>query len=123
MEKINKLKINTIINIPKGKVELFKQLAAESIKLTSERDKGVLKHDWFISNDQTEGAINEEYKNSEAVLEHMVNMSELQELFSNFSINHINVYGDPSPELLEAIKGADIRVYSYSQGLEEILEA
>lgn len=123
MEKISKLQINTIMKIPKGKLELFKQLAAESIRLTSERDTGVLKQDWFISNDQTEGVIREEYKNSEAVFEHMVNMSAIRELASNFSIDRVNVYGDPSPELLEMTKGANMRVYSYSQGLEEMIEA
>ena len=122
MEKINKLQISTIIKIPKGKVELFKKFAAESIRLTRERDTGVLKQDWFISRDQTEGEIREEYKNSEAVLEHMVNMSDIQELSRNFSWDHANVYGDPSPELLEATKGADIRVYSFSQGLDEMIE-
>lgn len=123
MEKINKLQINTIIKIPKGKLELFKQFAAESIRLTSERDTGILKQDWFISNNQTKGVIREEYKNSEAVLEHMVNMSEIRELASNFSIDHVNVYGDPSPELLEMTKGANMRVYSFFQGLEEMIEA
>ncbi len=111
MGKINKLQINTIIKIPKGKLELFKQFAAENKRLTHERDTEILKQDWFISNDQTEGVIREEYKDSEAVFEHMVNMNELRELSSNFSWDHANVYGDPSPELLEATKGADIRVY------------
>jgi quinol monooxygenase YgiN len=123
MEKINKLQINTFMKIPKGKLKLFKQLAAESIRLTSERDTGFIKQDWFISNDQTEGVIREEYKNSEAVLEHMVNMSEIRELANNFSINHVNVYGAPSPELLEMTKGVNMRVYSYSLGLEEMIEA
>jgi len=123
MEKINKLQVHTFLKIPKGKIELLKQLAAESIRLTRERSTGVLKQDWFISSTQTECIIREEYKNSEAVLEHMVNMSELQELNSKFPMDHANVYGDPSPELLEATKGADIRVYSFSQGLDEIIEA
>ena len=122
MEKTNKLKIHTVMKIPKGKVELFKQFAAESIRLTNERDTGVLKQDWFVSSDRTKGVIREEYKDSEAVLEHMGNMSELRELSSNFSFDHVNVYGDPSPELLEATKGADMRVYSFSQGLDEMIE-
>ena len=50
-------------------------------------------------------------------------MSEIQELSSNFSWDHANVYGDPSPELLEATKGVDISVYSFSQGLDEMIEA
>ena len=124
MENINKLELSAIMKIPKGKLEEFKKLAAETIRLTHERDTGTLKYDIFISSDETECEIREEYKNSEAVLEHMVNLSDVQEkFFSEFSIDHLNIYGDPSPELLEAAKGFDIRVYSFSQGLEEIIEA
>ena len=73
---------------------------------------------------ETHCEVREEYKNSEAVLEHMVNLSEVQEnAFIDFPVDHVNIYGDPSPELLEAVKGFDIRVYSFSQGLEEKIEA
>jgi hypothetical protein len=37
-------------------------------------------------------------------------------------VDHVNVYGDPSPELLEAGKRFDLKVYSFSQGLEEMIE-
>lgn len=124
MENTNKLEISAIMKIPKGKLEEFKQLAAETIRLIHERDTGTLKYDIFISSDETECEIREEYENSEAVLEHMVNMREVQKKqFSEFPIDHTNVYGDPSPELLEAVKGFNISVYSFSQGLEEIIEA
>lgn len=57
------------------------------------------------------------------MLEHMGNMSEIRELLSELSWDHSNVYGDPSPELLEATKSVDIRVYSFSQGLDKMIEA
>ena len=123
MENTNKLEISAIMKIPKGKLEEFKQLAAETIRLIHERDTGTLKYDIFISSDETECEIREEYKNSEAVLEHMVNMREVREKLSEFPIDHTNVYGNPSPELLEAAKDFDISVYSFSQGLEEKIEA
>ena len=124
MENNNKLEISAIMKIPEGKLEEFKELAAESIKLSKERDTGTLKYDIYISSDETESEVREEYKNSEAVLEHMVNLSEtLENAFVDFPIVHVNIYGDPSPELLEAVKGIDIRVYSFSQGLEEKIEA
>ena len=122
MENTNKIEISAIMKIPKGKLEEFKQLAAETIRLIHERDTGTLKYDIFISSDETECEIREEYKNSEAVLEHMVNMREVHEKLSEFPIDHTNVYGDPSLELLEAAKDFGIRVYSFSQGLEEIIE-
>lgn len=124
MEKVNKLQVSAFIKIPKGKLEEFKQLAAEAVRVTSERDTGTLKYDWFLSSDQTECEWREEFKDSKAFLEHMVNTKEVQgKMFREFPIDHVNVYGDPSSELLEATKGFDIRLYSYSQGLEEMIEA
>jgi quinol monooxygenase YgiN len=124
MENTNKLEISAIMKIPKGKLEEFKELVTESIRLTNEKDTETIKYDFFISSDETECEIREEYKNSEAVLEHMVNLREVLDKFSiEFPIDHVNVYGNPSPELLEAAKGFDIRVYSFSQGLEEMIES
>jgi len=121
MEKISKLQVSAILKIPKGKLEEFKQAAAEEIRLINEKDTGTLKYDFFISSDQTEGESRQEYKNSEAVLEHMANHSEGPSKLFSF-LDHINIYGDPSPELLEAGKDFDIRVYSFSHGLEEMIE-
>jgi len=124
MQNNKKLEISAIMKIPKGKLKEFKELAAETIRVTHERDTGTLKYDIFISSDKTESVVIEEYKNSKAVLEHMVNLNEtLKNAFIDFPIDHLNIYGDPSPELLDALKRFDIRVYSFSQGLEEKLEA
>ncbi|MHA2181976.1 MAG: putative quinol monooxygenase [Promethearchaeota archaeon] len=124
MEKIKKLQVSASIKIPKGKLEEYKQLAAEAVRITRERDTGTLKYDWFLSSDQKECEWREEFKDSEAFLEHMVNTKEIQgKMFREFPIDHVNLYGDPSPEILEAIKGFDVRLYSYSQGLEELIEA
>ncbi len=124
MENNNKLEISAVMKIPKGKLEEFKELAAESIRLSKERDTGTLKYDIYISSDETECEIREEYKNSDALLEHMVNLSEVQEnAFIDFPVDHVNIYGDPSPKLLEAVKSFDINVWSFSQGLEEKIEA
>jgi quinol monooxygenase YgiN len=124
MKNNNKLEISAVMKIPKGKLEEFKELAAESIRLSKEKDTGTLKYDVYISSDETHCEVREEYKNSEALLEHMVNLSEVQEnAFIDFPVDHVNVYGTPSPELLEAVKDMDIRVYSFSHGLEEKIEA
>ncbi|MHA1914826.1 MAG: putative quinol monooxygenase [Promethearchaeota archaeon] len=122
MKNNNKLEISAVFKIPKGKLEEFKRLAAESIRLSKEKDTGTLKYNFYISSDETECELREEYESSEAVLEHMANLGEhQQEVFSDFPLDHVNVYGNPSPELLEAAKGFDVRVYSFSQGLEEVI--
>ena len=124
MKNSNNIEISAIMKIPKGKLEEFKELAVETIRLSKERDTGTFKYDIYISSDETECEVRQEYKNSEAVLEHMANLREtLEKAYIDFPIDHVNIYGDPSPELLEAVKGIDIGVYSFSQGLEEKIEA
>jgi hypothetical protein len=54
----------------------------------------------------------------------MANLREtLKKAYIDFPIDHVNIYGNPSPELLEAVKGINIGLYSFSQGLEEKIEA
>ena len=124
MKNNNNIEISAIMKIPKGKLEEFKKLAAETIRLSKERDRGTLKYEVYISSDETECEVRQNYRSSEAVLEHMANLSEtLEKAYIDFPIDHVNIYGDPSPELLEAVKGIEIGVYSFSQGLEEKIEA
>ena len=118
MKNNNNIEISAIMKIPKGKLEKFKELAVETIRQSKERDTGTLKYDIYINSDETECEVRQNYRNSEAVLEHMANLSEtLEKAYIDFPIDHVNIYGDPSPELLEAVKGINIGVYSFSQGL------
>ena len=115
VRQIGELKDKIPIDIRRGVI-------AKVLKLSKEKDTGTLKYDFYISSDETECEMREEYESSEAVLEHMANLGEhQQEVFSDFPLDHVNVYGNPSPELLEAAKGFDVRVYSFSQGLEEVI--
>ncbi|MFW9821196.1 MAG: hypothetical protein ACFFE5_16450 [Candidatus Thorarchaeota archaeon] len=119
----NKLEISAIMKIPRGKLKEFKQLAAETIRVTQEKDTGTIRYDIFINSDETESEIRMVYENLEAFFEHSVNLSEtLEKVYIDFPIDHVNIYCQPSPELLEALKGVDIRVYSFFQGLEELIE-
>ncbi len=126
MEKISKLQVSATVKIPEGKLEEFKQRAAEVMKQIGDKGTGALKYDWFISSDQAECEIREEFKNSEALIEHAINLREaLENLLSDFPQNHMKLYGDPSPELLKMIKeyNVDTKVYSFFKGLEEMIEA
>ena len=119
MEKLSKLQSSAVIKIPEGMLEEFKQQAAEIIKLAKEKDTGTLRYDWFLNSDQTECEVREEYKNSEALIEHIGNLgANISKLFNDFPIGHFNLYGDPSPQLLEMIKGKGLKVYSFLQGFK-----
>ena len=119
MEKKSNLQLGGIIKIPEGRLEEFKQIATKCTKLVREKDTETLKYDWFLNSDQTECEIREEYKSSEAVIKHVMNLGEtLQKLLNDFPPERFAVYGDPSPQLLEMLKGVDAKLLSFFLGLE-----
>ena len=116
---MSKIQISAVIKIPEGKIEEFKQSANECIKQVKQKDTGTLKYDWFINNDQTECEVREEYENSEAVLQHMMNHGPLlQETFKEFPLENLTVYGDVSQQLQGMAKGLNANIYSFLSGLE-----
>ncbi|VVB87978.1 Antibiotic biosynthesis monooxygenase [uncultured archaeon] len=121
---MNKLHVSARMKIREGKLEGFKQQAAEIIRQTKEKDTGTLQYDWFLSSDRTECEIREIYESSEALAEHKHNLRKpLKRLFEEFAYDHnVVVYGDPSPQLLEGARimmpDVEIKVYSFLQGLE-----
>jgi len=119
MEKTTKIQISASFKIPEGKLEEFKQQATECIKISKEKDTGSLRYDWFISSNQTECEVREEYKSSEAVLEHMMNLGPtLTKLSTEFPMERLAVYGDLSQQLQEMTKGFNAKLYSLFQGPE-----
>ncbi|MHA2006424.1 MAG: hypothetical protein ACXABO_18020 [Promethearchaeota archaeon] len=125
MDKINNLQVSAIFKIPEGKLEELKRKVTEIMKEVRDKGTTALKYDVFLNSDQDECEIREEYKNSEDLIEHMVKFREFlqTEFFNDFPLDHVVLYGNPSPQLLEMTKGVDIRFYSFFQGLEEMIEA
>jgi quinol monooxygenase YgiN len=100
---MGKLEFSARMTIRQGKLEGFKQQAAECIRQTKEKDTKTLRYDWFLRGDETECEIREAYQSIEALVEHRVHVGEaLNILFREFADNHtVTVYGEPSPQLLE----------------------
>ncbi len=120
---MSKLEVSARMTVRKGKLEGFKQQAAECIRQTKERDTKTLRYDWFLSRDRTECEIREAYVSSEGLIEHRMHISEaLDKLFNEFADAHVvAVYGDASPQLVEmgnAQMAGKIKWYSFLQGLE-----
>ena len=89
---MSKLEVSARMIIRKGKLEEFKQQAAEIIRQTKEKDTKTLRYDWFLNSDQTECEIREAYEGSEGLIEHRMHIGEaLNKLFSEFADNQ---YGD-----------------------------
>ena len=120
---MNNLEVSARMTIREGKLEGFKQQAAECIRQTKEKDTKTLRYEWFISNDGTQCEIREAYVNSDGLIEHRIHIGDaLNVLFSEYADAHtVTVYGDPSPKLMDlanAQMAGNVKWYSFLKGLE-----
>ena len=81
----------------------FKELAASLLDSTQAED-GVLRYDWFFTEDGLWCEVREIYADSDAVFVHVGNsadrLAEMNELAGGLTLE---VFGDPSPELRETL--------------------
>jgi quinol monooxygenase YgiN len=124
MAETSKLEVSAHMTIRKGKLDGFKQQAAECIKQTKEKDTKTLRYDWFINEDGTQCEIRELYESSDGMIEHKAHIGEaLDKLFSEFADDHkISVYGNPSKEFVEMANTrmpGKVKWYSFYKGMEK----
>jgi quinol monooxygenase YgiN len=93
------------MKIRTGRLEGFKQKAAEIMQLTRERDTKTLRYDWFLNADETECEVREAYVDADGLLEHHFNIEGPKfELFHDYADDHdMTFYGEPSPALAELV--------------------
>jgi len=120
---MTKLEVSARMTIRKGKLEGFKQQAAEIVRQTKQKDTKTLRYDWFLNADETECEVREAYEGSEGLIEHRMHVGEaINTLFRDFADGHaVKVYGAPSPQLVAMAnnhKDVDIAWYSFLRGLE-----
>lgn len=120
----SRLELSAHMKVRPGQLDGFKGLAAELIRLTKEKDTRTLRFDWFLSQDETECEVREEYVDSEGFMEHRAHIAEAaQMLFSAFADEHrVAVYGEPSPVLVERVDqgpmGRTVTWFRFLQGLD-----
>lgn len=103
-------------NIERDKLNEFKKVAAELLKIT-EREQGNLQYDYFLNADETVCVVRETYANSDAVLAHIAGVGGLlPRLIELGGGMEVEIFGSPSPALLEAAAALKPAVYSYLQG-------
>jgi hypothetical protein len=109
--------LTTRFTIHDGRLDEFKGLVSQCIKVVREKDSGTLQYDWFLNADGTECVLRERYRDSDAVLEHAANLGDLMGRFMSISTPDIEIYGAPTRALLEATAALEPRVYSAYQSI------
>ena len=105
----------TFPSISPDAADQFTELAAEALA-TIRGESGTLQHDWFLSDDGARCVVHETYASSDAFLAHLAGagalLGRLVELGGGLELD---VFGDPSAALREAVAAFQPRIYSYSQ--------
>ncbi len=121
---MSQLEVRARLKVRDGKLEGFKKQAAEIMRQAREKDTGTLRYDWFLSKDGTECEVREAYVDSDAFMEHAMNVREAREtLFAEFAYDHkMAVYGDPSSRLVELFDrlGVNVTWFTLLQALEPV---
>ena len=119
---MSQFEVRARLKVRDGKLEEFKQQAAELMRQTREKDTGTLAYDWFLSEDGTECEVREAYVDPDALVEHAFHVREARAaLFARSAYDHrMAFYGDPSPRLAELVDtiGVDVTQFTLLQALE-----
>ena len=114
---MNQLQVTARLKIHEGKLDEFKQLAAQCLMTVKEMDQDTLQYDWFFNKEQTECVVRERYTDSNAIFAHLANLGELFGKILAVSDFSVEVFGEPSQELINATKNLNPKIYSFYQGL------
>lgn len=114
---MEQIKANALFKIKEGKLDEFKELIPVFISTVKEKDPGTLTYDWYLNEEGMECTVLESYTNSQAVLAHAGNVGEYLGKVMEIADLTIEVYGNPSEELRNALEGMAPKVFPFYSGL------
>lgn len=97
--------------IKEGKLDEYKRLCEEAMKLVRANEPGTLQYEVYFNADESECMVIERYKDSDAAMQHAVNLAHIFEgVLSIVSVIHGEVLGEASPELKANLANSDVPV-------------
>ncbi|MCG8467101.1 MAG: antibiotic biosynthesis monooxygenase [Gemmatimonadetes bacterium] len=115
---MTEIQVSARFSIHNGKYDEFVGLADEIIEIVREQDGGTQQYDWFFNENHDECVVRETYADSDALLEHIDHVGASLARLLELSDISIEIYGDPSVELLEASADLEPAVYHFHAGLD-----
>ncbi len=100
-----------------GRLEEFKRLAAECMRVAREKDTGTLQYDFYFNADESECIVVERYRDSAALQEHLQNLGDLMGQVMAVCTTTGEVLGEPSPELAQGLAAYGVPVFKPWQKL------
>ena len=98
--------------IDDGQIEAFQAGAEECKRIVREQDRGTLMYEWFLDAGRSECVVLERYADSGGLLEHIAHVAETLGQLLAISDFSIELFGEPSDELIEASKAFAPTIYA-----------
>jgi quinol monooxygenase YgiN len=114
---MDQLQIAARWTIHEGQVEKFKTLIAECVSIVKDKTPDILQYDWFFNDQLRECILLEKYPDSNALIMHLSDIG--GDLFGRLlavAELKVEIFGDPSAELLELISSMNKVIYYFHQG-------
>lgn len=111
------IQVSARLKINPGKMAEFKKVANSCVEMVKQKDKGTIQYDWFYNQSKSECIVRERYVDSDAVLEHMANVGKLLGELVELSTISLDLYGNPSKNLKDALVGFDVTYFEFGVGL------
>jgi quinol monooxygenase YgiN len=105
------------LTIRDGQLDEFKRLASLCMQVARTKDTGTLQYDLYFNADQTECVVVERYRDVRALLEHQQNMAGLMPALAKTCTLASDAFGTATPELMKALEGSPVRLFSPYQTL------
>lgn len=93
-----------------GKLEEFKRLSAQCMKIVRAKDTGTLQYEIYFNDDQSEAIVLERYRDSAALEEHAANLGDLGQAILATGLVSSELLGEPSAELRALLAGSPVRL-------------
>jgi quinol monooxygenase YgiN len=103
------------LNIHDGKLDEFKRVASQFMQVVRTKDTGTLQYELYFNSDQTECLVLERYRDVQALMEHQNNIGELRDVLLQTCTVSSEVCGTATPELIRALDGTPVRLFSFYQ--------
>ena len=99
-------------SIHDGKLEAFRKAVDECIRIVDQLDTGTLLYDWFINEAGHEAVLIEQFRDSEAVIEHIDHLGNRPDAVLAVSDMSVQGFGEPTPELRERLAKYDVTIFT-----------
>jgi quinol monooxygenase YgiN len=95
-----------------GKIEEFKRLSAQAMEIVRTKDTGTLQYDTYFNDDQSECIVIERFRDSDALIEHSQNLSDLMEpIIATGSVSG-ELLGEPSAEIRARLAESEVQLFT-----------